>query len=79
MPNSVTPSVLIAVSEEGDWEGIYVNGELKAEGHSLDARQIIEALGLNLDRRSVSTEWFEKTGSSSLPQSAADLPGDDTC
>lgn len=35
----------------GDWEGIYVDGKLIAEGHSLDARQTMEAIGVEFEHR----------------------------
>lgn len=28
----------------GEWEGLYINGVLAVEGHSLDAWQVVEAL-----------------------------------
>lgn len=30
--------------ESGDWEAWYLNGKLIAEGHSVDARNLLEAL-----------------------------------
>lgn len=35
----------ITVTNFDDWQGIYVNGELKYENHRLNARDILEAIG----------------------------------
>ena len=34
----------------GDWIGLYVDGELKLEGHSLQITDVIEALGIDIPR-----------------------------
>jgi hypothetical protein len=31
-------------SEAGDWQGLYINGKLWREGHSLSVRDIVEAI-----------------------------------
>ena len=33
-------------SEEGDWIGLYLDGKLVYEGHSLSAERLLEALGI---------------------------------
>lgn len=58
-----------------DWEGMYVNDELVAEGHSLDARVIIEALKLNLKPTIfIDYDWLEKRGT--LPRDLKEVPRD---
>lgn len=57
----------------GDWEGIYVDDKLITEGHSLDARQTLEAIGVefeHLDRDEVA----EINGMANLPENLTDLP-----
>ena len=39
--------VIIATSDDGDWTGIYVNGVLKAENHSLRDSDVLKALGID--------------------------------
>lgn len=39
----------IVNSDEGDWTGLYVDGRLMCEGHSLSPREVIEALGFELN------------------------------
>jgi hypothetical protein len=36
--------VTIVSNDEGDWEAMYVEGELVAQGHSLQVRDVIYAL-----------------------------------
>lgn len=39
--------------DEGTWEGLYIDGEMKMQGHSLDALDILEALGIDCESRRV--------------------------
>lgn len=34
----------ILKSESGDWEGIYLDGQLLVENHSVDAQDLLDAL-----------------------------------
>ena len=52
----------------GDWEGIYVDGKLIDEGHSLDPRMVLDAVGVQYDHR----ETNLKMGS--LPENLEDVP-----
>lgn len=38
--------VVLMQSEEGDWQGLYINGELEVEDHSLSPSQVLDALGI---------------------------------
>ena len=58
------------MSEDGDWEGLYVNGKLKCEGHSLPIWDIMNALGLKYEHKVVD---FEEYDISSLPDDFKDL------
>jgi hypothetical protein len=59
-------------SEDGDWIGLYFDGELLDEGHSLDERQVVrrlaqKRLGLIVTTEEKSAEWFEEQGGSCPP------------
>lgn len=54
----------------GDWVGIYVNGELKNENHSLDESQVLQALGLSFDELSLP---LEEMGLYQLPETWKEL------
>lgn len=49
-----------------DWQGLYKDGKLVYENHSIDAGQLAKYAGLNLEYRSVDSEWLERRGS--LPE-----------
>lgn len=41
--------IVRVTAEGGDWEGLYVDGVLKAEEHSLTSWHVLEALGLEYE------------------------------
>jgi hypothetical protein len=54
-----------------DWVGLYVDGVLKKQGHSLDVRDIIEALNLEYETLFPDAEWLFEVGY--LPESIDDV------
>jgi len=42
----------------GDWEGIYINGELKYEGHSLQTSELLDVLGVKHDLKEIDEDIF---------------------
>lgn len=63
--------VLIVCAEAGDWEGLYIDGELVKEGHSLTVCEVLEALGIEHESFSIEMDAY---GLSNLPLKAANLP-----
>lgn len=63
------PDVTTVVSEEGDWEAIYINGEMIAEGHSLSTRQVLDAVGIENKRIQVYINPY----AGSLPKKLSEL------
>lgn len=45
------PDYALVTNEEGDWQALYVEGVLRIEGHTLTAKQLLEAVGVQLDER----------------------------
>lgn len=45
-----------------DWEAVYIDGELIAEGHSIDWMGVIAELGCNTYTQEVSCDWLEDRG-----------------
>ena len=43
-----------------DWEGMYVDGELKCQGHSLLAVDVVMALGITREEREVDMKIGER-------------------
>lgn len=53
-------SKIVHISEEcGDWEGIYVDGKLAAEGHSLDPQQTLDAVDLKYEHHRVNFDALD--------------------
>lgn len=61
----------IVMSESGDWEGLYIDGFLVLEGHSLSARQVLEAMKIPTTWRSAPSDYFDNN--SRLPERLKDL------
>lgn len=40
-----TGNIKIISASDGDWEALYLDGKKVLEGHSLDPRQALEAVG----------------------------------
>jgi len=55
----------------GDWVGIYVGGELFAEGHSLQPREVAAACGFELEQRDCDDDWL--CGLGRLPVRLSDV------
>ncbi len=64
-------SVVIVNSFDGDWVGLYVGGELMAEGHSLAPIQVLAAVGIEAKSREVLMDPYTL---SNLPAKLSDLP-----
>jgi len=54
-----------------DWEGLYINGKLVMEEHSLSTASIFEALGVEYDLFEADVEWLADRGN--LPPKFEDV------
>jgi hypothetical protein len=63
--------ITLVASDDGDWIGLYKDGVLEAEGHSLNERQVLEALGIPYEYRSIN---FERAALPSCPAAVEELP-----
>jgi hypothetical protein len=52
-----TPKITI-VSNGDDWEGLYIDGVLRKDSHSITPRDLANALGLEFEMKEVSPEWL---------------------
>ena len=59
-----------------DWQGLYIDGELKREGHSLAARDVLELLGVRCDYVTADQQWLEESGD--LPRRLSDVVLDES-
>ena len=55
-----------------DWEGIYYNGELLNEGHSINLTDVLIKLGYTIENKQVSEEEWEELGDS-CPEKLEDV------
>lgn len=63
------PHITILDADSGDWSGLYVDGKLSFEGHSIDERQLLQLL----QRMGLLTyESKEATTEDNFPENLAD-------
>lgn len=46
----------------GDWEGLYVDGQLVAEGHTLKWWDVLRALSIDYNTINADEEWMYDVG-----------------
>ena len=58
------PLIIVVNNNDGaaDWEGVYVNGKLVIEDHSLSIKDFIRAIGINATVMTVRDELLEEWG-----------------
>lgn len=61
----------VNVSNGDDWEGIYLDGKLLAQGHSVSAEDILLALGHKVKYEMTEEGWLEDQGY--LPDNIQDV------
>lgn len=52
----------IVFVEGDDWEGVYGDGKLLAEGHRLNKRDVLDALGIEYEELNADKQWLEDSG-----------------
>lgn len=52
----------VVIAYADDWSGLYIDGELKLQGHNLDQRELIRALGVECEEFEVDFDWIGKVG-----------------
>lgn len=62
------PKIAFVNSNDGDWEGIYVDGVLKREGHSLSPDDVLSVLGIEYD-----THYIDMEDGDRLPAKLKDI------
>ena len=53
--------VVHTYDEDGDWEGLYVNGVLISQGHSIQLRDLCKALGVDYQSKEVFLDSIDRT------------------
>ena len=45
-----------------DWEGVYIDGKLEIEGHSIDFREVLDKMGVQVESISADCNWLHERG-----------------
>jgi hypothetical protein len=64
-------NLVIVSSSSGDWSGLYKDGKLLIEDHSLRASEVLEVLGFEVERKEAEENWLEERGN--LPKLLKDV------
>jgi len=63
----------ILSSKSGDWEALYANGKLLAEGHSLNVRDVLDCIDAMLPNTVKSIEIDDEIAEMGMPKNLSDL------
>lgn len=65
------PVLEFITSPDGDWTGLYRDGKLVAQGHTLSASECLSALGIPFTSAEASEAWIQRVGQ--LPEDIKDV------
>lgn len=74
---------VVVCLEEGEWEAMYINGELATAEHSLSTSDIMEAIGIpsyhfqDIQRKTVSSDgekWWDENYGGGTPDRLNEIP-----
>jgi hypothetical protein len=54
-------------SEYGDWQGLYINGKLAAEGHNISARDVLDCIADILPHNIITIEVPQDIAEMGMP------------
>ena len=63
-------------SECGDWQALYIDGKLATEGHSIRARDLLDAIADILPNKVEMYEVSDKVAEDGMPTNLSDLSDD---
>ena len=63
---------IIFVTNHDDWIGMYIDGKICLQGHDLDIREVLGALGIRCKYEGVNSWLGEEVGE--LPEDYDDIP-----
>ena len=55
-------SRLTIVTNYDDWEGVYLDGKIIDQGHSIDWKLVLSELGFTLDEQEADHDWLAYEG-----------------
>jgi hypothetical protein len=54
-----TKKIVIVRGESGDWEGVYLDGQLAREDHSIEIDDLLKLLGIKCEVKYATDKTFE--------------------
>lgn len=58
----------VVIVDADDWKALYVDGKLVTQDHRIENRDILRALGIELETVEPDPEWFEFSAGSHFPK-----------
>lgn len=65
----------VTIVNADDWMGLYIDGELVYEGHSIEEETLLKYVGVNCDSFWVDDNWITERGN--LPSRLEDVKKDE--
>ena len=65
----------IVIVNGDDWKGIYIDGQLKYEGHSIRPMDIFNVLDIDFKEFECDLEWLEEQGNLPKNLNEVKIPG----
>jgi hypothetical protein len=50
----------VRIIEVDDWHWLYIDGKLRSTGHDIDTEELLEKLGVDVERRYIEVDWEER-------------------
>jgi len=63
----------VTIIRGDDWSGVYLNGELMIEGHSIDEQSLLEAMGYFVSGKYIDNEEIWEEMGNNCPQKLEDV------
>lgn len=68
--------VTLVHDDSGDWMGVYIDGALRYQGHSIEDSKLLELVGVD---HTYVTSYISSVGESHLPDALEDVPTSKPC
>lgn len=71
--NSGKQLKVVIVSNDDDWEGLYVDGKLYHQGHDIPNDVILEACNIEIKKIVCDQDWLLEESDGRLPEKLSDV------
>jgi len=73
MADSLKSNKKVVLVDGDDWQGLYVNGKLETQGHSVELDDVLKVFGITIDTIYADLDWLSDLGY--LPDKLKDVKG----